>query len=80
MRELKSEITIDAPPQAVWAILTAIDLYPEWNPFITWVVGELAVGNRIRVRIAPPVGKPMTFRPICLERTDGKRLRWLANS
>ena len=79
MRELKSEITIDAPRQAVWAILTAIDLYPEWNPFITSIEGTLAVGKSIRVRIATPAGKPMTFRPICLERAEAKRLRWLGS-
>jgi hypothetical protein len=79
MRELRPEISIDAPPQAVWAILTATDQYPEWNPFITSIVGELAVGARLRVRIEPPGSEPMTFRPICLERLEFKKLRWLGS-
>jgi hypothetical protein len=79
MRELRSEITIEADAETIWAVLTDTVSYPEWNPFITRIDGELAVGNKLRVRIEPPGGTPMTFRPTCLERTNGRRLRWLGS-
>src|SRR5580700_4656012 len=79
MRALRSDITIEAPAGTVWDILTDTRRYPEWNPFITSIEWELAVGNKLKIRIEPPDGRPMTFRPKCLERTERKRLRWLGS-
>jgi hypothetical protein len=61
--ELHTEILIDAPPATVWAILTDFAAYPDWNPFVTSAVGTLAVGERLVIRLAPPGGKPVTFKP-----------------
>jgi len=79
MRELRSEITIDADAGTVWDILTDIRRYPDWNPFITSIEGELAVGHKLKIRIEPPDIRPMTFWLTCLERTERKRLRWLGS-
>jgi hypothetical protein len=79
MRELKTEITIDAPIESVWSVLIDSARYPGWNPFITSVEGEFAVNTKLRIRIEPPDSKPMTFRPTCIERTELHRLRWLGS-
>ena len=42
---LRAEIEIDAEPARVWAILMDFEAYPEWNPFITSIEGEQAVGG-----------------------------------
>jgi hypothetical protein len=68
---------IAAPAQTVWAELSAVARFVEWNPFITSVQGELVAGGRLKVRIAPPGGRPMTFRPTITAVEDGKRLEWL---
>ena len=47
----------------VRAALTDTAKYSTWNPFITKLGGTLAVGQKLDVRIAPPGGKPMSFRP-----------------
>jgi uncharacterized protein YndB with AHSA1/START domain len=54
MRELRREIDIDAPPPAVWAVLTDIRSYSEWNPFMPHLAGELREGAKLEVRIEPP--------------------------
>lgn len=51
MRELRREIDIDAPPAAVWAVLTDTRSYSEWNPFIPHLAGELREGAKLEVRI-----------------------------
>ena len=77
MKTIEAVIEIDAPVQAVWAELSAVSTYPEWNPFITAFEGELVVGSRVEVRIAPPGGRPMTFRPTITAVEDERRLEWL---
>lgn len=76
-REIHHEIEIDAPPAAVWAQLTDTSAYDEWNPFVRRLRGELAEGARLSVDIAPPGGRPMTFKPTVLVAEHGRELRWL---
>lgn len=75
--ELHTEVLIDAPPATVWAILTDFAAYPAWNSFMTSAVGTLAVGERLEIRLAPPGGKPMTFRPVVTEVDSGRSFEWL---
>jgi hypothetical protein len=77
VKTIQAVTEIDAPVQAVWAQLSAVSTYPEWNPFITSFEGELVVGTRAEVRIAPPGGRPMTFRPTITAVDEGRRLEWL---
>ena len=77
MLELRREIEIDAPPEQVWQVLAGFASYPEWNPFITSIEGEPREGAKLEVRIAPPGGRPMTFRPTVRAARPSRELRWL---
>jgi hypothetical protein len=75
--ELHTEIDIDATPEVVWQVLTDLDRYPEWNPFITSSVGEPEVGNQLVNRMEPPGGMAITFKPQVTVVEDGKSFEWL---
>jgi hypothetical protein len=77
MREFRREIDIDAPPSTVWAVLTNTSSYPDWNPFIRSVSGDLREGAKLDVRIKPPGARGMTFKPTVLNVEDERELRWL---
>jgi hypothetical protein len=77
MREIFTEIEVAGPPERVWEMLTRFDAYPEWNPFIREVRGELREGGRLEVYIQPPGHKGMTFRPVLLRVLPPRELRWL---
>lgn len=77
MTELRHEIEIDAPPETVWAVLADTARYPEWNPFIRRLSGELREGARLEAEIAPPGGRAMTFKPTVLAAEPARELRWL---
>lgn len=79
MRELHTEIGIDAPPGRVWRVLTDFAAYPEWNPFVTSVreSGELKEGARLEIVVRVPEGPTMTFKPRVLKAEPGRELRWL---
>jgi hypothetical protein len=77
MRRLHAEIEIAATPERVWEVLADFDAYPEWNPFIRRISGAPRQGEKLEVRIEPPGGRGMTFKPTVLEATPDRELRWL---
>ncbi|MGN6250281.1 MAG: SRPBCC family protein [Marmoricola sp.] len=77
MRTITRTIEFDAPAQQVWDLLTETASYPRWNPFITRLEGTLEPGQRLQVRISPPGGRSMTFRPTVTQVEPGRRLTWL---
>ena len=48
MKTVSATTQIDAPPMAVWAVLTDLSRYPEWNPLFREASGEVrsAAGSR----------------------------------
>jgi hypothetical protein len=79
MRELDTNIEINATPQRVWQILTDFESYPRWNPFIKSIGGEPKEGSRLKVFIQPPGSRGMTFKPVVLKAEPGRELRWLGH-
>jgi hypothetical protein len=76
LRDLRREIEIDAPPAAVWRIVTDFGAYGDWNPFMRSIEGDARRGGKLTVRIEPPGGKGMTFRPTVLAVEPDRELRW----
>jgi hypothetical protein len=77
--EIRHEVEIDAPPEEIWAVLTDTGAYADWNSFVRRLDGELAVGARLDVEIAPPGGRAMTFRPTVVAVEPERELRWLGH-
>lgn len=77
MTSLHVVTDIAAPVETVWAELSAVSKYREWNPFITSFRGDLVPGSRLELRIEPPGGRAMTFRPTVTHVEPGRRLEWL---
>jgi uncharacterized protein YndB with AHSA1/START domain len=66
MKEIHTEIEIDAPAEKVWRVLTDFAAYPEWNPFVRRLEGEVRVHARLQVHVQPAGGKGMSIRPTVL--------------
>ena len=75
--QLHTTVTIDAAPDIVWAVLTDLDAYAEWNPFVVEAAGRVAVGERLANRLQPPGGKAMTFKPTVTEADPERTFEWL---
>ena len=48
--EMETEVIMDAPQEKVWQVLTDVHAYPDWNPFITSIEGEMKLGRSINYR------------------------------
>jgi hypothetical protein len=79
MRDIQTQIEINASAERVWELLTDFSRYPEWNPFITKIEGAPAEGERLRVHIQPPGTSGMTLRPKVTRVMAGQELRWLGH-
>jgi hypothetical protein len=75
--ELHTEIDIDAAPEVVWQVLTDLDGYVDWNPFITSSVGMAEVGETLVNRMEPPGGMAITLKPQVTVVEDGATFEWL---
>ena len=49
MHTLDAGIEIGANPEAVWSILADFDAYPQWNPFLRSIEGELRKGSLLEL-------------------------------
>ena len=77
-RTIRSAIEIRAPLDVVWRVLTDFDAYPAWNPHVRRVIGKPRVGGRLAIHTRPPGGRTVVMRPIILEWTPPRELRWRA--
>lgn len=78
-KQIETEILINTSPEKAWTILTNFNDYPNWNPFIKSINGDVKVGNKIKVKIEPPEAKGMIFKPKVLTYEANKELRWVGH-
>jgi hypothetical protein len=76
MLEVNAATEIDAPAEAVWSVLTDLDQFKAWNPFIRDASGTPEVGGTIHVRVRPSLGVRLAFHATVLARDDNHELRW----
>jgi hypothetical protein len=79
MKELHSEIEIQAPAERVWQVLTDFAAFPEWNPFMRRVSGQIKTGARLDIYLRPTGAGGMRFRPTVLKAEPNRELRWLGH-
>lgn len=77
MQLIETATDIRAPAARLWSVLTDFSAYPAWNPFITSIEGDPNPGAQLRITIAPPGRRSMSFRPIILVAARERELRWL---
>ena len=51
MKSVATDMDIEASPERVWAVLTDLRAYGDWNPVVRRVRGEPRMGERLKFRI-----------------------------
>lgn len=77
MIDIRTSIEINASAEKVWKILTDFQAYPEWNPVIQRVEGELKLGAVLEVYAKPPGATGSAFKPKVLCVDPYRHFRWL---
>ena len=77
MKQLRVETEIDAPPDAVWDVLTDFAAYEEWNPFFTRATGDLREGGTVDVDIEAPRRPSLSMTMTITTVARRRRLQWV---
>lgn len=79
MREIKTEIEINASAERVWQVLSDFDRFPEWNPFVIKVEGKPIKGEILKIDVQLPDSFKLKFTPEVLAANPGQELRWVGH-
>ncbi len=82
MIPLRTFLTIPAPPEKVWAVLSDMDSWHEWNPLMISGKGKPAVGMKTPMVAKVPnseTGK-LKVTAVILEAEPNKSLAWTSDS
>jgi hypothetical protein len=78
-RNIAHSIRIDAPPEAVWAVLADLANYPQWHPAYLSVTGQLTVGSKLTIRTtSPSTGDPITLKVTVVTVEPDSELAWVS--
>ncbi len=72
--QISTFIQINAAPEEVWKVFKDFEKYPEWNPLIKSIKGELKIGARLVA-----VLDNMTFKPVIKVLKPNVELTWLGH-
>ena len=72
--EVKTSIIINSSSEHIWNVLTTFNAYPQWNPFIRSIIGDLKKQNQLHVQI-----DGMKFKPRILEVKKNEELKWIGH-
>jgi|WetSurMetagenome_2_1015567.scaffolds.fasta_scaffold70509_2 hypothetical protein len=75
MKKIRTEITIQSTPEKVWQVLTNLDQYADWNPFLHHASGKIDLGKQVDVTFKNN-GKDMVLHCIVTEVDRCRKLSW----
>ncbi len=74
---IEQEVEIAAPPEDVWRVLTDFAAYPDWNPYVLRLEGDLTPGGTVALTIAQDNwSKPLTVHPTIVTLNPPRELAW----
>ena len=76
VKQLHAEIEIDGAPARAWSVLSDLERYHEWNPFIVEAHGSVDEGARLCVRLVPPGGRAASLKPTVTVVESERVLEW----
>ena len=75
----RTTFPIDASADTVWDVLTDFERYPEWNPSLPSISGELQPGSTVSLTLAMPGRPSAKVKARFGDVEPGRRLTWHGN-
>ena len=79
MRQINTQIDIDASPDKVWSLLLDFESYAQWNPFIQRASGRPEVGQKLEILMVTATGKSLAIEPVVIAAQPTREFRWVGH-
>ncbi|HVL95715.1 MAG TPA: SRPBCC domain-containing protein [Solirubrobacteraceae bacterium] len=79
MAVYRTTFPIDASSEVVWGVLVDFKRYPEWNPSLPSIAGDLRVGSTVSMTLAMPGRPSPKVKAELTEVVPRQRLVWHGN-
>lgn len=76
MKELRAEVIIHSSPETTWSVISDFTKYPDWNPIITQIKGELKLGAKLEIHLTTVGGKNRIYYPEITKIESPNEIRW----
>jgi hypothetical protein len=74
---IEHELELEGSAEETWAVLSDLQHYPEWNPYVLALEGRLEPGSTLRVTIAQGNWpEPMVVEPTVIRADPNQVLHW----
>ena len=74
---IRHALEIEGSPEATWSVLSDLQAYPAWNPYVLALEGELVPGSTLRVTITQENWpEPIVVEPTVVRAEPGRVLHW----
>jgi len=73
---IEHRVGVQAPPEAIWAVISDIEGWAAWNPIYPRAQGVLRIGSPLTLELALGDLKPRTIRPVVLDWIPNEQIHW----
>ena len=73
---VERQVTVDAPVEIVWQVVTDLENYESWNPFVTRAAGNLQLGEQLDLQLKLPDGETDEINAEVVSLRPDRKLRW----
>ena len=73
---IEHRIGVQAPPEAIWAVISDIPGWTHWNPLYPRAEGTLRIGSKLNLDLALAGRKVQTIQPVILDWIPNEQIHW----
>ena len=73
---IEHRIGIQAPPEAIWAVLSDVSHWKDWNPTYPRAGGVVRIGSPLDLDLVLPGRKLQKIRPVILDWIPNEQIHW----
>ena len=74
--KIEHRLGIQAPAEAIWAVIADIGSWSVWNPLYTKAEGELRIGSRLTLELSLKGQKPRIIQPVIADWVPNDQIHW----
>ena len=74
--KLEHRLGIQAPPEAIWAVLFDIPGWARWNPLYPEASGQVRIGSKLTLKLTLDGREPQIITPTIIDWVPNEQIHW----